>query len=158
MDVVESLIAKLRQCSDVDRADILAKLTTLAGGKNGASARGTMSHAARSEVLEIQWDIEEIVEETTPAPPPSTEPEIEIEAEAEAESEKPPEPPQNPDEPVLVYDDPRGLRLYKTPDGSRWFALQLDPTTGQPRQMELQVDQVTDLKSQLLGSPYWVTS
>ena len=149
MEELDALIAQLRNCPENDRAPIIEKLTEYARGERGDVVREHLARAARSEVLEIQWELEDIVEATSPAPPTPPTPDPEPEPEAE---------PQDPGQPILVYDDPRGLRLYKTHDGERWVALQVDPTTGQPRQMELLPEQVTQLKAQLLGSPYWVNT
>jgi len=159
MEELDALIAQLRNCPEAERAPIIEKLMEHARGERGDVAREHLARAARSEVLEIQWELEDLVEAASPAPPtpPAAEPEPEPEPEAEAEPEPEAEP-EDPAQPILVYDDPRGLRLYKTHDGERWVALQVDPTTGQPRQMELLPEQVTALKTQLLGSPYWVNS
>ena len=146
MEEIDALIVQLRTCPEGDRAPIIAQLTEHASGARGDVVREHLSRAARSEVLEIQWELEDIVEATSPAPPTPPTPEPEPEPEAE---------PVDPNQPILVYDDPRGLRLYKTP-ADQWIALQVDPATGQPRQMELMPEQVTHLKAQLLGSPYWV--
>ena len=56
----------------------------------------------------------------------------------------------------MVYDDPRGLQLYKHKKQERWFAVQADPMSGQPRMFELHPSEVTQLRAQLQGSPYWV--
>ena len=56
----------------------------------------------------------------------------------------------------MVYDDPRGLQLYKHKLQDRWFAVQADPMSGQPRMFELHPSEVSQLKSQLQGSPYWM--
>ena len=57
---------------------------------------------------------------------------------------------------MTVYEDPRGLVLYKTKVGDRWFATQMDPRTGQPQTFELRSHEVSQLRMQLQGSPYWV--
>jgi hypothetical protein len=41
--------------------------------------------------------------------------------------------------------------------GDRWFATQVDPRSGQPQTFELHASEVSQLKMQLMGSPYWVT-
>ncbi|TVQ94421.1 MAG: hypothetical protein EA397_01765 [Deltaproteobacteria bacterium] len=56
----------------------------------------------------------------------------------------------------VVYDDPRGLMVYKHKTADRWFAVQPDPRTGQPQMFELHPTEVQQLKAQLKGSPYWV--
>ena len=62
----------------------------------------------------------------------------------------------NPSDLVLVYDDPRGLLLHRTKTGDRWFATQADPRTQQPQTFELRAQEISQLKVQLAGSPYWV--
>lgn len=56
----------------------------------------------------------------------------------------------------LIYDDPRGLALHRTKDGKRWFATQVDPYTRQPQTFELHPSEITQIKTQLQGSPYWL--
>lgn len=100
--------------------------------------------------LEVRWEIQAVLEETAPPPPPPP--------------EAPPEPPKeeaapkklNPSDLVLVYDDPRGLLLHRTKTGDRWFATQADPRTQQPQTFELRAQEISQLKVQLAGSPYWV--
>jgi serine/threonine protein kinase len=57
---------------------------------------------------------------------------------------------------VTIYDDPRGLVLHRSKVGNRWFATQADPYTGQPQTFELRPAEISQLKAQLAGSPYWV--
>jgi hypothetical protein len=116
--------------------------------------RSYLDNAKRGELLEVQWEIEEVVDATTPKKldPPKKAPEPAPEPEA----------PPDPSKPItqkdltVVYDDPRGLVLHKTKVGDRWFATQVDPRTGQPQTFELHAQEVAQLKTQLAGSPYWV--
>lgn len=93
--------------------------------------------------LELRWELDEVVETLTPAP--DVEPEPEEEEEQSAASEF-----------TLVYDDPRGLQLYRHKDGVQWVASQTNPQTGQPQSFAVPPEQLTQLKEQLRGSPYWV--
>ncbi len=152
MEAIDALIGALRKASDDEEvARITAELAVLCTGAAGADARSHIESAARGEVLEVQWELEEIVERTTPAPEPTPEPEPEPE----------PEPPA-PDRQltaadlVKVYDQPGALILHRTNDGKRWFATQGDPRTGQPQTFELHPNEIDQVKSQLLGSPYWI--
>ena len=156
METVDELVAALRAANWEAREDIKARLTALAGGADGKSVRDHLESLKRGEVLEIQWEIEEVIEATTPRkaepvkkaepPPPAPEPEA----------------PADPNRPLgakdlnLVYDDPRGLMLHKSKVGDRWFATQFDPRTGQPQTFELHPQEIQQLKTQLAGSPYWV--
>ena len=101
--------------------------------------------------LEVRWEVDEVIEALTP--PPVEEPE---EEEAEAEEADDPNKPLTAADLDLVYDDPRGFMLHRTKVGSRWFATQRDPRTGQPQTFELHATEIDQLKQQLQGSPYWV--
>lgn len=163
MEAVIDLIRKLRRADDEARAAIKAELIALGKGPDGAHVRETIEGAMRGEVLEVQWELEEVVEVLTPkkpAPPPKPEP---PKAPPKPEAAKAPAK-DEPGKPrqisaadlTLMYDDPRGLMLYKTKVGERWFATQVDPRTGQPQTFELHPDEVKAVKQQLAGSPYWV--
>ena len=117
-------------------------------------ARELLGSMMKGEVLEIQWDLEDVLEATAPAKkvvPPPPEPESEVD-----------EPDDDPNAPVsradlkLVYDDPRGLMLHRTKDGKRWFATQVDPRTRQPQTFELHSQEIAQIQMQLKGSPYWI--
>lgn len=152
MEAVDALIARLRTATLAQREEVKAQLRELASGKDGASVRDHLDSARRQELLEIQWEIEEVLEATTPK---------------KAEAPKPAAPPpppekEDPNRPltakdlVLVYDDPRGLLLHRSKVGDRWFATQVDPRSGQPQTFELHPQEIGALKQQLAGSPYWV--
>jgi hypothetical protein len=149
MQAAEELVASIR--SAVSRGDDAAldqakqRLASLVLAPGGPAARETVERALRGELLEVRWELEEVLERCTPkAPEPKAPPK--------------PEPPQEQeqDDMVLVYDDPRGLLLHRNRAGTRWFATQLDPRTGQPATFELPAQQVAAVKQQLSGSPYWV--
>ncbi len=151
MQAVDALITTIRECApDASREDELeaAKraLVERATGPEGARVRDRIQSAMKGELLEVRWELEEVLEEA--APPPT--------APAAPEPEAPEEQDSDEDELVMVYDDPRGLVLHRTRDGSRWFATQLDPATGQPATFELPRHQIDAVKQQLAGSPYWV--
>lgn len=154
MEAVDKLVQALRQAGWEAREPVKAQLITLASGPDGKAVRDHLESAKRGELLEIQWEIDEVLEATTPrkAEPPKK-------AEAPA---PPPEAPPDPNKPLsakdlnLVYDDPRGLMLHKSKVGERWFATQFDPRTGQPQTFELHAQEIQQLKTQLAGSPYWV--
>lgn len=150
---VGALVDALRAFDDEDA--IKEQLRALLLGPNAAQAREAVEARLRGERLEVQWELEEVLEATAPkpvAPPPAPEPE-----------KKPAdEPPEDPNKPltaadlVPVYDDPRGLMLHKSKKGDRWFATQFDPRSGQPQTFELMPQEITQLKTQLAGSPYWL--
>lgn len=155
MELVTTLVAQLRSAPYKDRDGIKAELVAALAGADGKAVREALESAKRGELLEVQWEIEEVLEATAPpkpapaaAPPPPPPP--------------PPEPPEDPNRPLtakdltLVYDDPRGLLLHKSKVGERWFATQVDPQTRQPQTFELHPQEIAQLQKQLAGSPYWV--
>jgi hypothetical protein len=155
MQAVEDLIVKIREYApdasrEAELEEAKAALLELAQGPGGGNVRGHIDGALKGELLEVRWELEEVLEASAPAP---------AEAPAPPQPEAAPEPEPEPDpedELVMVYDDPRGLVLHRTRDGSRWFATQLDPNTGQPQTFELPPHQIEAVQQQLAGSPYWV--
>ena len=154
MEAIDALIAQLRKAKHGDREAIKEELLTLARGPRASEAREYMEQRLKGEVLEVQWEIEEVLEATAPKKP---------EPPAKPAPEPEPEPEQaDPNRPLtqadlkLVYDDPRGLMLHKTKVGNRWFVTQVDPRTGQPQTFELHAQEVQQIKAQLQGSPYWM--
>ena len=151
MEEVDRLVAALAKASYADRESIKAQLLELARGPSGAAVRDQLDSAKRGQLLEVQWEIEEVIDATAPK-----------KAEPPKKVEPPPEPPPDPNRPltakdlVLVYDDPRGLLLHKSKVGDRWFATQADPRTGQPQTFELHPQEIAQLRTQLKDSPYWV--
>lgn len=154
MEEVDRLVAALRQAPWDARDPIKQELQARASGPEGAKVREHLENVKRGELLEVQWEIEEVLEAVMPkkAEPPKKEPPA-----------APPEAPPDPNRPltakdlVLAYDDPRGLLLHKTKSGpERWFATQADPRTGQPQTFELHAQEIAQLKGQLANSPYWV--
>lgn len=155
MEAVQTLIQKLRKASEAERTEIKQELIALIRGADGAQARESVEQGMKGELLEVKWELEEVLEETAPkkpAPAPAPPPK---------EEAKEPEPPPggkqiSAADLQLMYDDPRGLMLYKTKVGERWFATQVDPRTGQPQTFELHPDEIRQVKAQLQNSPYWV--
>ena len=161
MENVDALIKQLRAANTEQRAAIRGNLLELAKGEQGSEVREHLERAAKGEVLEVQWELEEVIDAVTPKKPaPSTLPPRE-------QTAAPPEANKRlgPKDLVLVYDDPRGLMIHRTkpapagtqtPPPTRWFLTQVDPRTGQPQTLELHPQEVEQLKAQLQGSPYWV--
>ncbi len=145
---IQALIAELRGGSkEAGRA-----LRELCAGEGGGPARDLVEAAMKGELLETRWELEDILDETrprkaTPAAPP-------------AEPAPPPPEPKSgrltAADLDLVYDDPRGLMLHKSKVGDRWFATQIDPRTQQPQTFELHPSEISQIKMQLQGSPYWL--
>ncbi len=149
MDTINQLVATLRQASYAEREAIKEQLLALLTGPGAPAMRDALETARKGELLEVQWEIEEVLEKTA-APKPVA-----------AAPPPPPEEKPDPNKPltakdlVQVYDDPRGLVLHKSKAGDRWFATQVDPKTRQPQTFELHPQEVEQLKTQLAGSPYW---
>ena len=122
------------------------------GAPDGARARDLLDTAMKGELLETRWEIEDVLEATTPKKP---EP-VKKAAEPEVPKKEDPNRPLTAADLDLVYDDPRGLMLHKSKVGDRWFATQVDPRSGTPQTFELHAAEVKQLKTQLQGSPYWL--
>jgi len=158
MESVDTLISTLRAAPHDGRDSIKNDLVALAQGDNGSAVREHLHSVKRGELLELQWEIDDVLEESAPPPvePPPSEDPPEAAPEPATEAE-----PADPNAPLtaadldLVYDDPRGLMLHKSKEGERWFATQVDPQTGQPQTFELHAHELEQLKAQLQGSPYW---
>ena len=151
MESVDTMVARLRGASYSEREAIKAEMIAAIHAEGGGAFRDALDSARKGELLEVQWEIEEVLEATAvkrpeePAAPPPP-------------KEEPPDPnrPLTSKDLVVVYDDPRGLMLHKSKVGDRWFATQVDPRTGQPQTFELRPQEVEGVKQQLAGSPYWV--
>ena len=143
MEEVDLLISQIRAAVNDDEDDALETAkTSLIELVRSPSVYDHVHMALKKELLEIRWELEEVLEAVTEAPEPVPEPEEEPEIKSE--------------DLVLVYDDPRGLLLHRSPDETRWFATQMDPNSGKPVTFELPTEQILGLKQQLAGSPYWV--
>jgi len=152
MESIPELVVLLRAADDAGREMLREKLFALCVGENGDRHQDDLRTLARGEVLEVQWEIEEVLEQASPPEPPPEKPsEDEPEDEPDANDGK-----LSAADLEMVYQDPRGLVLHRTKAGERWFATQVDPQTGQPGTFELQRQEVDSLKSQLAGSPYWL--
>ncbi|MEM9073174.1 MAG: hypothetical protein AAGE52_32010 [Myxococcota bacterium] len=130
-------------------------------GELKQAARDLLLAAARRERLELQWKLEELVEEMAPAPKkeakkeaPKDEPEAKDEEQAEAEAKV--MMPLRPEDLVPIYDDPRGLMIHRHKTDGRWFLTQINPADGQPQTVELAAHPRDQIKAELAGSPYWV--
>ena len=162
MDAIDQIIATIRTAPPSERSQIKAQLLALAVAENGTEVREYLESIKRGELLEIQWEIEDVLEESAPAAPEPIDPPSNDDDTGSEETidETTPEE-ADPDAPLtaadlnLVYDDPRGFMLHKSKVGERWFATQMDPRTGQPQTFELHAHEIEQIKGQLQGSPYW---
>lgn len=165
--VTELLRAARHERGEWDGA--IARLNELIDGPMSSAARHILEDLARKEPLEFKWKLETLLEDTAPPEPPKPEPVAAPEAEAEAApavpeapTEAPPEVLQDPDAPlrpedlVQIFDDPRGLMIHRHVVTGGWFLTQVDPGTGQPQTMELDVAQRGQVQQELAGSPGWM--
>lgn len=151
MKAIDAIVARLRDATWKEREAVKASLLAAALECPDPTAVVTRLEAAKREItdLEVRWEIDEVIEALVPPVAP----------EPEEEEEEAPEDPNRPLSAAdldLVYDDPRGLMLHRSKKGSRWFATQVDPYSGQPVTQEIPATQLEALKAQLRGSPYWV--
>ncbi len=143
MELIETRVSALAQASDDEKLTIISELEQLCLGKNGDDAVSRIERSARSKILTVQWELEELIERVRP-PEPEPEPEPEAEAEAEEESDM-----------RVIYNDPRGLVLHCNKDESRWLITQVDPRTRMPTTYELPQEDIPQIKMQLANSPHW---
>ena len=158
MEAINTLIDALRTARHDARSSIKNELIALATGAEGSEVREHLENLKRGELLEIQWEIDDVLDES--APTPSEPPPVESEPEPEQPADEAPEAPDQQERLTaadldMVYDDPRGFMLHKSKVGDRWFATQVDPSTGMPQTFELHAQEIEQLKAQLQGSPYW---
>jgi hypothetical protein len=153
LDALTELVERLGNASDDAIDDIKAELKAVAEGFDDRTrVIDHLEHVKKGlKKLELRWEVDEVIEAITP-PPVAAEPE---EEEAAPEADDPNRPLSMADL-DLVYDDPRGLLLYKHKRADRWFLTQVNPYTGQPQTAELHPSEVAQLKTKLQGSPYWV--
>jgi hypothetical protein len=146
------LVDKLAAAGWKERDAIKEEILVLAQEADNRAATVELLEGRKRSILslEVRWEIDEVLEAL--APPPAPEPEPEEEAAENADPNRP----LTAADLDVVYDDPRGLVLHRSKVGDRWFATQPDQQSGQPRTFELHETDVTRLKTQLKGSPYWV--
>lgn len=154
MERAEQIIRAMREADDDDRETLKEDLLALCNGPDGAAVRAWLEQAAKGEILEVRWEIEEVLDTVNPRPvaqkppPPPPEPEPEPEPEVEPRQLKA-------SDLNLVYQDPQGTAVHRTKRGDRWFVSQPDPYTGRFQTFEVPSHQVDALKAELAGSPYW---
>ena len=149
---LEDIVDRLRRAGWKEREVIKEELMAVAlnyplEAPETSKLREWLEGVRKGLSLEARWEVEEVIEAITPPP---------VVPEKEPAKEEDPNRPLSMSELNLVYDDPRGLMLYKAKKGERWFATQVDPASGRPQTFELRAQEVSSLKAQFAGSPYWV--
>ncbi len=152
LEALDAVLDRLAAASWKERESIKEELVALGQQFDDRSSVLSYLEAKTRGIddLELRWEVEAVIETLTPPPEPEPEPEP-------PEEPPPSDQPLSPSDLQLVYEDPRGLLLHKTKVGDRWFATQRDPRTGQPQTFELRDAEISQLKMQLMGSPYWVS-
>ena len=148
-DDVDAVVASLRTADWRDRDALKENLLTLVNPHPINDVIEYLTTCKRDQPLEVRWEIEEVLEELAPEAP----------AEAEIVEEEEPVDPNRPlamSDLTLVFDDPRGLMLYRAKVGDDWYASQVNPNTGQSQLFKVTPEELAHLKTQLAGSPYWV--
>lgn len=158
---VKDLLREVRH--ERDRwGEALATLRGFLEGDLKSAARHIIEEQGRKEPLELQWQIEELLADTSDAPPAPETPEPEVDDEVPEASEAPNDPetavvaPVRPEDLVAIYEDPRGIMIHRHAIDGRWFLTQVHPMTGQPQTVELAAQDRGDVQQQLAGSPYWI--
>lgn len=148
---IDAIVARLKAAGWKEREAIKNELQQAASQvADRTTVQDYLQGLLKSLSLELRWEVEEVIEALQPPPEPD-------EAEEEPVEEAPTDPGQlRMSDLDMVYDDPRGLQVYRHKTIDRWFAVQPDPMTGQPKMFELRPDEVMQLKTQLHGSPYWL--
>ena len=139
----KAYIEELKGASIRRQDEICEELLSI-GKEKPSEAADLLKSLTKFEHLNIQWLIEEVIEQLTPT------------TEAPEEIDDPSTRPLRSSELELVYDDPRGIRLYRSKVDSRWVLYQVDPRSGMPMQQELKAEDAEHVKRQLYGSPYWL--
>lgn len=146
---VDALLARLKAAGWKERDAVKEELLAFTTSGDTAAIRELLDAKRMSLPLEVRWEVDEVLEATEVKAEPEPEPEPE-------EEEEDPNRPLTAADLDLVYDDPRGLMLYKHKRSDAWFATQVDPRSGQPQTFQLHPSEVEQLKTQLANSPYWV--
>ncbi|MEL6348378.1 MAG: hypothetical protein AAFV53_35035 [Myxococcota bacterium] len=149
MEAIDAQIVRLRAArKEAERDEIKAAIIAIAEERSKSEVREYLESAMKEELLEVQWELEEVIETLSPpkkAPEPEPEPVDDPTSRA-----------LRPSEIELVYNDPRGIRLYKSTVDDRWVVSQIDPRIGQPVTYEVPGTEINQIKAQLAGSPYWL--
>ncbi len=141
---VQGLVDEIR--SDDDERIELAKqqLMNLAQSAGLHTVYNMLESIKRSEVLVVQWEIQDILEELIPPDSP-----------LEEEEDDPTKRPLRESEMQMVAQVPQqGLVLFKSKVDTRWVLMQIDPYTGQLMgKQELENDRGEEIYKQMNQAP-----
>ncbi len=150
LDQINALISRLKAVGWKEREAVKQEVLAFVIEHKSDTLLDHLNSLRKGLPLEVRWEIDEVIEAVTPPPEPEPEPEAEPEPEPEPEDGQ-----LRMSDLVEVYADPRGIALFTSKSGERWFLSQPDPYTGQPAMAELTPADVDKVKAQLMGSPYW---
>ena len=144
----QQIISDLRKAVGDDNAceRLKEELISLSEAHGRNNVVQFLESAKRTERLPVQWELEEVIEMLIPPK----------KVVAQEDEDDPSQRRLRASELLLVYSDPRGIRLLKSKVDDRWVLMQMDPRTGGMMQQELTGQQGDELKLQLADSPYWV--
>ena len=118
---VQSLIEEIRSDDDERIEGAKQQLLNLAQTSGLHTIYNMLESIKRSEVLVVQWEIQDILEELIPPDAPEDE-----------EEDDPTKRPLRESELQMVAQVPQqGLVLFKSKVDTRWVLMQIDPYTGQ---------------------------
>ena len=118
---VQSLIEEIRSDDDERIEGAKQQLLNLAQTSGLHTIYNMLESIKRSEVLVVQWEIQDILEELIPPDAPE-----------EEEEDDPTKRPLRESEIQMVAQVPQqGLVLFKSKVDTRWVLMQIDPYTGQ---------------------------
>ena len=143
-DIIQEIIKQLYSASEEECEALKEKLISLADTYGKSNVVSCLETKKRSELLSVQWEIDEVLEILNP--PKKVEEEIDDPSTRRLRGS----------ELELRYADPQGIRLFSSKVDSRWVISRMDPRTGGAMQQEINEAQAEQIIVQLAGSPYWI--
>ena len=141
---IRELIAQLRSDDDDQIEEAKEALVSLGDAQGKRAVYNQLESLKRSEVLTVQWEIEEVMELLVP---PKKEAIVE-------ENDDPSKRQLRLSELELVAQHPQaGIALYRSKVDPRWVFMQRDPYTGQMMRQDITAEQGEALL-QRLQSPF----
>ena len=142
-------VTELRAADEERCEDIKKELLELAKSYGPSNTISLLESVKDGERLPVQWELEEVIEMLEPT-------KNNAKKVTEEEEDDPTNRRLRGSELELYYNDPRGIRLFKSKVDDRWVLMQLDPRTGGMLQNEISGQKAAGIVQQLMGSPYWV--
>ena len=146
-EAIQDIIKKLYSASEEETENLKQQLISLVDTHGKANVVSFLETAKRSELLAVQWEIDEVLDVLNPP-----------KEESEEEIDDPSTRKLRMSELTLRYNDPRGVRLFESKVDTRWVIMQIDPRTGGLMQQELDEAQAKGICQQLAREPYWVST